>query len=122
MKKKALMFVSVAVLALMLVPAINFIHWGTAQKKEEKQQTRLRKAKEIEEKRAAKLEEKMAKKTAEQVNKDLNKQLREPLKKDSPILIQKEVVVVAENAAEAEVAVLRHGRLGRELRLPARLR
>lgn len=93
-----------------------------AQKKEEKQQTRLRKAKEIEEKRAAKLEEKMAKKTAEQVNKDLNKQLREPLKKDSPILIQKEVVVVAENAAEAEVAVLRHGRLGRELRLPARLR
>jgi alginate O-acetyltransferase complex protein AlgJ len=36
MKKRALIFVSVAVLALMLVPVINFIHWGTVQKKEGK--------------------------------------------------------------------------------------
>jgi alginate O-acetyltransferase complex protein AlgJ len=34
MKKRALFFVSVALFALMLVPAINLIDWGTAQKKE----------------------------------------------------------------------------------------
>ena len=93
-----------------------------AQKKEKKEQTRLQKAKEADEKRAAKAEEKMAKKVAEQVKKDLKEQLKRPPRKDSLILIQEEVMVVAESAAEAKEAVLRHGRLRRELRLPARLR
>ena len=92
------------------------------QKKEEKQQTGLQKAKEAEEKRAAKAEEKIARKVAEQVKKDLKKQLQRPPRKDSPIVIQEEVVVVAKSTTEAEEAVVRHGRLGRELRLPARLR
>ena len=92
------------------------------QKKEEKQQTRLQKVKEAEKKRAAKAEEKIARKVAEQVKKDLKKQLQRPPRKDSPIVIQEEVVVVAKSTTEAEEAVVRHGRLGRELRLPARLR
>ena len=78
-----------------------------AQKKEDKEQTQLQKIKEADEKRAAKAEEKMAKKVAEQVKKDLKEQLKRPPRKDSPILIQEEVMVVAKSAIEAKEAVVR---------------
>ncbi|MCJ1368773.1 hypothetical protein MMC16_007921, partial [Acarospora aff. strigata] len=75
------------------------------QKKEEKQQTQLQKVKEAEKKRAAKAEEKIARKVVKQVKKNLKKQLQRSSRKDSPIVIQKEVVVVAKSTTEVEEAV-----------------
>ncbi len=58
---------------------------------------------------------------AEQVKKNLKKQLQRPLRKDSPIVIQEEVVIVAKSTTEVKEAVVRHRRLRRELRLSVRL-
>ena len=93
-----------------------------AQRKEEKLQIRLQKAKEAEEKRAAKAEEKMAKKVAEKVKNDLKQQLKGPPKKDNPKLIQEKEVVVPETTVEGGEALLRHSRFGRELKMPVRLK
>lgn len=56
-----------------------------------------------------------------QIKKNLKRQLQRSSRKNSFIMIQKEVMIVAKNIIEVKKIIIRHERLKRELRLSARL-
>lgn len=93
-----------------------------AQKKEERQQARLKKVEEAEEKRAAKAKEKKAKRDAKQAHEELPKQSDQTPKRMRQKTVQKDVEIVADTAVEEGEVEIRYGRFGRQSKRPAKLR
>ena len=73
-----------------------------AQRKLDKENTRIKKAQDLTEKRAIKEETKLAKQAAQQIQSDLKERTKERRRKTPLIVVQKEMALIEETAVERD--------------------